>query len=85
MGPPLRAQRVLPVRARGGRDAYGDVVDCSISVAGEVDTYAFTGVSGERVRVVMASTSQVGPWLQVLRPDGTVACQDSWGSPTLIQ
>lgn len=64
-----------------GTLSYGDTIDCSISSPGEIDSYTFSGASGERVFVRMTRTSGgINPQLAIKRPDGTQICAANTGS-----
>ena len=55
--------------------SFGDIVECSIDVAGELDVFTFSGVAGDQVRVRVIETSgDLSPGQELLRPDGTTLC-----------
>lgn len=68
-----------------GSIAYGDVFDCSISVADEEDTFTFNGTSGDTVLFRMREVSSaLWPEIVVKRPDGTQLCTN-WAGDEVEQ
>jgi hypothetical protein len=62
--------------------AYGDVVDCSIEVVGDTDTFRFSATAGEviAVQAVIGSPSSVRPCLTLVAPDASqlLACANAF-------
>jgi len=57
--------------------AYGQTLSGSLSVAPEMDVFAFTGTAGDKVIVRMQVTSGApDPQLRIYNPDGTQLCTD---------
>lgn len=56
--------------------AYGDLIACSITSAGQTHTYPFTGTSGDRlyVRMVDRGNTSFSPKFSIYRPNGTLLC-----------
>lgn len=54
---------------------FGQTVGDSIASAAEVDCFTFDGVSSDRIRVRVVRTSgSLGPFIEIIRPDGTSLC-----------
>jgi hypothetical protein len=54
---------------------YGSLTTCTIDPLGDSDTFTFSGVSGERVRIQVTKTAEGQPQFCLYRPDGTqISC-----------
>jgi hypothetical protein len=64
---------------------FGETIQCSIDSAGETDTYTFTASAGDKV-LVMMSTSSGSLWegIRVYSPEGTKLCQAPDSNPAEI-
>jgi len=58
---------------------FGETIQCSISAAGEIDTYTFTASPGDSVLIRMTAISgSLWPGIQVYDPDGALLCEGSF-------
>jgi hypothetical protein len=54
---------------------FGETVHCSIDLAGETDSFTFSGLAGDRIRVRVVKTSgSLSPFREIIRPNGTTLC-----------
>ncbi|HSQ17707.1 MAG TPA: PPC domain-containing protein, partial [Anaerolineales bacterium] len=57
--------------------SFGETIQCSISSAGEIDTYTFDAVAGDKVLVRMSKSSgNIWSEINVYSPGGTGLCED---------
>jgi exosome complex RNA-binding protein Csl4 len=62
-----------------GTITFGDNISCSIDVAGESDSYTFSGSAGDRVYARVGTAGLNSPRVEIKRPSGTTLCA-SWGT-----
>jgi hypothetical protein len=66
-----------------GSIGFGETIQCSISAAGEIDSYSFNASAGDKILVRMGiSSGTFTPDLQLFDPGGTKLCDGS--NPTLF-
>lgn len=64
---------------------FGETIQCSIDAAGEVDSFTFSGATGDRIRVAVAETSgSFTAFMEVRRPNGTKVCETIVGKLTCL-
>jgi hypothetical protein len=71
-----------PATASGPSDLIfsGETVSAAFSVAGEMDSYAFSAKAGDAVRILMACESgDLSPQVELFDPDGVLVTSE-WGS-----
>lgn len=64
---------------------FGETVHCSIDVAGETDSFSFSGTAGDQIRVRVVETSgSLSAFQEIIRPDGTSLCGTVVGEMTCL-
>ncbi len=56
---------------------YGDVVECSLTTTGEIDTFTFDATAGDFIVVKAFSTDGVRPRIRVYDSSSNLLCQAS--------
>lgn len=65
---------------------YGELIQCAILSAAELDSYTFTASAGDELLVRVGTASgDLRPNLRLYRPDGVVACTNSSPYSPLVE
>lgn len=83
--PPAASDNVLAPALCVSALTFGVTMECSITLAGEIDAFTFTGAAGDRIRVRVIETSgALSTFHEIVRPNGVSLCSTVTGELTCL-